>query len=155
MLHDSGYLRLKVSTLGIRRLVLIFVVFRGYANTPRFNDNTAALSCRQMMDRWLNNCNNDHDTCKADRTSFQPTRLLDLGDVDTTQVIRLVDSKDIDPTARYVTLSHCWGALPPFQLTTETEERMRNGFGYDELPRTFQDAIKVAGWVQGESLPPC
>ena len=128
---------------------MILVAFGGFANTKRFNDNSAASSCQKMVGKWLEECENDHDICKVQR-NFLPTRLLDLREVDKRQRLRLVDSRNCDPTARYVTLSHCWGLHVPVTLTKETEKEMRDGFALDKMPPTFRDAIQVAGWAKGE-----
>ncbi len=45
-------------------------------------------------------------------------------------------------SSRYMTLSHCWGQLHIKRLETATLDQMCDGINLDELPRTFQDAIK-------------
>jgi hypothetical protein len=118
--------------------------------TTRPNENTSAASCRQTVKDWLKLCSN-HDTCVTQRQPFLPTRLLDIGDLETGGRVRLVSSRDLDPNSRYVTLSHCWGENVPFQLIAETMEHMLEGFGVDEMPKTFQDVIAVARWVDGKA----
>ncbi|KAH7390478.1 heterokaryon incompatibility protein-domain-containing protein [Pyrenochaeta sp. MPI-SDFR-AT-0127] len=114
--------------------------------TSRVNDNTAAAGCQSILKEWLNHCSG-HSDCGMQQQSFLPTRLLDLGDVDSKGQVRLVLSQDLDHATRYVTLSHCWGGNVPFQLRDETMQKMVNGFGLEELPKTFQQAILVARWV--------
>lgn len=74
-----------------------------------------------------------------------PTRVIDVGG--TVERIRLVETSE-EPTARghYIALSHCWGRLDQKQLfctyAYNIAERKAN-IAYDELPRNFQDAIRI------------
>jgi hypothetical protein len=128
-----------------------WAAFGGFASTKRFNDNSAAPSCQKMVRQWLEDCNSGHEVCSVQR-GFLPTRLLDLSEIESKQRLRLVDSKDCDTGARYVTLSHCWGLHVPMQLTAKTEKEMRAGFALDKMPPTFRDAIQIAGWAKGELI---
>ncbi|KAF2829178.1 HET-domain-containing protein [Ophiobolus disseminans] len=122
---------------------------RAFGATPvmrRHSDNTAAAGSQAVVKSWLSQCEG-HDDCAPRQQSFFPTRLLDIGDVDTTGQVRLVISKDLDETVRYVTLSHCWGDNVPFQLREETQEYMLEGFKVLDMPKTFRDAIAVARWA--------
>ncbi|OTA99473.1 hypothetical protein M426DRAFT_49407, partial [Hypoxylon sp. CI-4A] len=49
----------------------------------------------------------------------------------------------------YMTLSHCWGVSGEIlKLTMDTyEDRLKNGFSYAELPKTFQDAIRLSRFL--------
>ncbi|KZM22379.1 hypothetical protein ST47_g6488 [Ascochyta rabiei] len=51
---------------------------------------------------------------------------------------------------RYVTLSHCWGRAvkPQHQLTSETEQGLRQGIPISRLPKTFRDAIYFAAQIE-------
>jgi hypothetical protein len=134
----------------------VVLAFGGAATTKRCNDNSAAPNCQRLVEEWLKECENEHTICKVQR-DFLPTRLLDLGKVDEKQRLRLVNSRDCDPTSHYVTLSHCWGLHVPIQLTSDTEKEMRAGFDLDLMPPTFLDAIQIARWAKGKrsrfSLP--
>lgn len=103
-----------------------------------------------MLEEWLSQCSS-HKCCATTQHSFLPSRLLDLDDAGKGQV-RLVLTKDIDKTAPYVTLSHCWGGDVPFQLRSETMEKLIRGFELEELPKTFRHAIEVAGWAGGKPI---
>lgn len=115
----------------------------------RLNDDMYNPVCRELLRSWLKDCDNSHDACGSLTQRFLPTRLLDLGDVDAKQRVRVVLSQDLDPNTSYVSLSHCWGASVPFQLTTSSIAMMREGFDLAELPPTFRDAIDVARWADG------
>jgi hypothetical protein len=113
------------------------------------NGNTGAASCQSLLESWLDQCNN-HDICVIQQQPFLPTRLLDLGEVEVNGKVHLVLSANLDQMARYVTLSHCWGENVPLQLNEETKQKMFQGFDYNSMPRTFQDAIQVARWANGQ-----
>jgi hypothetical protein len=81
---------------------------------------------------------------------FLPSRLLDLSDVEISGKVKLAESNDICHTSQYVTLSHCWGALVLTRYTDETEEELWAGKAFEDLPKTFQDAMIVAIWANGE-----
>lgn len=116
----------------------------------RQNENTSAANCQQTVKNWFKQCSN-HDTCVTQREAFLPTRLLDIGDLETEGRVRLVSSHSLEPNSRYVTLSHCWGEKVPFQLRAETMQHMLEGFEVDEMPQTFQDVVAVARWADGEA----
>jgi len=115
----------------------------------RNNDDMYSDASRVLLKSWLNDCESSHDVCTYTGQDFLPTRLLDLEDVDTKQIVRVVLSSELKKNTRYVTLSHCWGANVPFQLTTDSIAMMREGFDVAKLPPTFQDAIDVARWADG------
>lgn len=116
----------------------------------RLNDSTASTVSQDIMKQWLHQCN-DHEDCATRQQPFLPTRLLDISGVDRTGKVRLVLSKDLETTTRYVTLSHCWGGEVPFLLTADTRDGMMKGSKLEDMPKTFQDAIAVARWANGES----
>lgn len=62
--------------------------------------------------------------------------------------MKLVPSKEI-VAGEYIALSHCWGNLQPKEVpqhctTTANINDRLEGFTFNELPSTFQDAIHVA-----------
>ncbi|EON62451.1 hypothetical protein W97_01673 [Coniosporium apollinis CBS 100218] len=103
-----------------------------------------------LIKRWMRNCVHNHKKCRCtiaagdiDETAQPelPRRVLDVGN----ERVRLIDtSLDGEPQAgHYAALSHCWG---PKQLLTTTESTFRSridGINFEDLPRTFQDAVTV------------
>ncbi|KAI2468927.1 heterokaryon incompatibility protein-domain-containing protein [Annulohypoxylon bovei var. microspora] len=51
-----------------------------------------------------------------------------------------------------MTLSHCWGdSKGMLKLTSDTyKHRMKDGFSYAELPKTFQDFIRLSRFLHNE-----
>jgi hypothetical protein len=92
--------------------------------------------------RWLAVCRSDHEQCRAKDASFQPTRLLYLGDKDQ-KTIRLVENEV--SSATYAALSHRWSEETQ-QVRLEHRnmaQRKRDGICLAEFPPMMQDAISV------------
>lgn len=66
--------------------------------------------------------------------------MLDLGDSTDTS-IRLLQTQNEE--AEYICLSHCWGRSELFQTRRETLHQRNHGIEWTDLPKTFQDAVKV------------
>jgi len=43
----------------------------------------------------------------------------------------------------YTCLSHCWGTAQFIQTTVDTLAQFKDTIAWDDLPKTFQDAIDV------------
>lgn len=102
-----------------------------------------------LLNALIRHCDEKHE-CMAPLeystlSGTLPTRVIDVGG--TAERIRLVETSE-EPAARghYIALSHCWGRLDPTQrfctYAYNIAERKAN-IAYDELPRNFQDAIRV------------
>ncbi|KAF2197334.1 HET-domain-containing protein [Delitschia confertaspora ATCC 74209] len=107
----------------------------------------------QLLRAWLHHCDKSHDCNEYQDKSeiVLPTRLLYVGDTKdpgyVSDFVRLVFASDTTRQA-YIALSHCWGDLPVeerkmYCTTQDNINRRLGGFSISELPKTFQDAIKV------------
>ena len=106
-----------------------------------------------LLRAWLRWCDESHD-CNEHHVAFNtelPTRLLYVGDLNNLDynpdVLRLDYATQIDGR-KYIALSHCWGELPiedkeQFCTTQNNIVQRRRGFSIFDLPKTFQDAVKV------------
>jgi hypothetical protein len=92
--------------------------------------------------RWLAVCRSDHEQCRARDASFQPTRLLYLGDKDQ-ETIRLVENEASCTT--YAALSHRWSEeTKQVQLVHRNmAQRKQGGICLSEFPPMMRDAISV------------
>jgi hypothetical protein len=87
--------------------------------------------------------------CGSEMTSSEiiPTRIINVGISASKDLIRLIESKDItsEPKeSRYIALSYCWSpktTRPSITTTASTLAQRKRGMDYNELPKTFQDAI--------------
>jgi hypothetical protein len=96
----------------------------------------------RLLRRWLDDCDGDHDCIR--RSSFWPTRVVDVGSGDE---IRILETH-FRPGERYIALSHCWGKptneeKKQYCTTHENYQQRLKGFSIYDLPRTFQDAIEM------------
>ncbi|KAH7121695.1 heterokaryon incompatibility protein-domain-containing protein [Dactylonectria macrodidyma] len=95
---------------------------------------------------WIRTCSEEHPLCGNGEPAELPTRILYLGEdlegppTDVKLVEPSPDQKD-----RYIALSHCWGEdQQPLLTTTATLEDHKAGILFDQLPKTFQDVVKVS-----------
>ncbi|KAF1960095.1 HET-domain-containing protein [Byssothecium circinans] len=77
------------------------------------------------------------------RSTFWPTRVIFVGDPNNLTLV-----KERLQGGDYLVLSHCWGPLTDqdkkqFCTTSENYEARKRGFSFDEIPKTFQDAVLV------------
>ncbi|KIL87903.1 hypothetical protein FAVG1_08784 [Fusarium avenaceum] len=121
------------------------------------NDHVGA---RDMALSWLAKCiqnvDGQHDICNQSDGDYLPTRLLDVRHALEQGIVRLVipDKRPEIFTLgdEYASLSHCWGANGaqenPMLLAANFESRQSDGLDWDKLPKTFQDAFKIASWLK-------
>jgi Heterokaryon incompatibility protein (HET) len=110
-------------------------------------DNTFSGKCEDQVRKWLTNCIKTHGRCNQDwRTKESyPARLLNIAQEDQFN-LEIFENNARHP--RYVTLSHCWQAGIPMQLTASTQNPLKEGLPISELPKRFQDAVKIARWME-------
>ena len=92
----------------------------------------------QQAEGWLDQCLSNHE-CFWEGASHPPKRLLDLEN-HRTRVIETVGHE-----TPYVCLSHRWGDDQHRRLisTVTTIQDHMDGIPWSDIPRTFQDAIKI------------
>ena len=117
------------------------------------NGNAKALALSWMA-RCMQNADGQHDICNRRNEDYVPTRLLDVKQALKNKMVRLVclcKSEAAFKGTEYASLSHCWGAHGakenPKLLTTNIESRQAEGLDWTNLPKTFQDAFKIASWL--------
>ncbi|KAF2628817.1 HET-domain-containing protein [Macroventuria anomochaeta] len=101
-----------------------------------------------LLRAWLRWCDDSHDCARhtAEVDIAMPSRLLDVTNLNL-DLLRLFRPKKRDNT-KYVALSHCWGNLTDKEkrkfctFDDNIKDRLK-GFTFSELPKTFQDAIRV------------
>ncbi|EMD93600.1 hypothetical protein COCC4DRAFT_191399 [Bipolaris maydis ATCC 48331] len=98
-----------------------------------------------LMRTWLSNCATKHPKCKQIASQGSPKRVLDVRAFANSNDIRLVDWQSVPTTAKYVTLSHCWGPVNQRPICTSKatlSDRMLR-IQFKDLSMTFQDAVKI------------
>jgi len=92
---------------------------------------------------WLRECEAFHACVQRNNTPRLPTRVINVGSLNTNSVPKLHLSKKGEK-GRYAALSYCWGRQQDFTTTVKTLHERIQGFGVDVLPKTISDAIIVA-----------
>ncbi|KAH0541562.1 hypothetical protein FGG08_003974 [Glutinoglossum americanum] len=113
--------------------------------TPLMTDPESS-ECYEMVQKRIRECISAHSSCRMrDPANAFPKRLLDLGVVadggNEPSHIRLYEPRG--ETAPYAALSHCWGTEPLLRTTLQMT-RAPIEFTWSSLPKSFQDAAKVA-----------
>ncbi|KAF5001919.1 hypothetical protein FGRMN_703 [Fusarium graminum] len=123
------------------------------------NDTNDHADAKALALSWLERCmqntNGEHDVCNQGDRNHLPTRLLDVRCALEQGKVRLVcpsDSPEAFPKGtEYASLSHCWGTWGsdenPKLLTANLPSRQSDGLDWEKLPKTFQDAFKIASWL--------
>lgn len=103
-----------------------------------------------LLNFLMRHCDENHE-CMAVQESTEssselPTRVIDVGK-DDGEPIRLVEtSQESAVTGRYIALSHRWGDLSReqrFCTCADNLAQRKDRIIYDELPASFQDAVRV------------
>ncbi|KAK0653986.1 heterokaryon incompatibility protein-domain-containing protein [Cercophora samala] len=113
-----------------------------------------------LLANWLNDCNTNHPDCylkvisspkgSSPKGLTLPTRLLDLGDLESQHsvLLRLSASLSLkEKDTRYIALSHPWGDSRNHDHfstnATNVNSRLTSGIAISSLPETFRDAVTV------------
>jgi len=107
--------------------------------------------CRQAR-RILDDCLSSHESCRRTLTLEDledangvplPTRVLYIANSDANLTVRLVEPRG--EAGRYCALSHCWGGADkrPLCTTKQSLPDHKEGIPFDELPLTFQEAVRL------------
>jgi len=116
---------------------------KGIKAVPAYTvaDIIGCTSSPAAMDKirgWIENCDRSHEDCKLTTLPPLPTRVLDVGPQND-GMIHLYETNE--ESEQYICLSHCWGGHQPLKTDFSTIEARKKGINWDELPRTFQDAV--------------
>lgn len=102
--------------------------------------------CSLIVSDWMMNCRQNHEVCNASSSAIKelPCRLLNLVEREGASVM-LVETRPFTAGQihEYASLSHCWGKTHVIQTTKENLSERMKGIEWDDLPRTFQDAIII------------
>ena len=92
---------------------------------------------------WIKDCQSFHTECPHHNHYQLPTRVLDVSNYKSNNVRLLVTSgSDHQP---YAALSYCWGTSKPLMTTSSSLNSRQEGIDITAMPKTYQDAIWVAG----------
>lgn len=110
---------------------------------PSTNPLITQATLRQI-ESWIQTCCRQHEACyNSAKSSFVPTRLLDLQSPDP-KFYKIINTKCTAVTGQYCTLSHSWGAVDFIQTTSSNlEKHLTLGVPKSDLPKNFLEAIDV------------
>ncbi|KAK5721347.1 hypothetical protein LTR17_014636 [Elasticomyces elasticus] len=102
-------------------------------------------ACHNSFDRimqWILECDANHEKCRSEKTTFLPTRLLEVSQHGEPS-IRLIETSHESFSARpkYVALSYCWGAAENQKLTKESISQMKEEVPWSTIPQLIRDAV--------------
>lgn len=97
-----------------------------------------------LMRHYLQICDADHPQCKFAKHMVGPASVVDVSAFSGSQDVRLVEYASV-ASQPFVCLSHCWGSLEHRPIVTTKYNIMQHmeGIRFEELSRTFQDAVTV------------
>ena len=124
-------------------------------NTERDYYNELCDDSQKSVSAWrvfatssLAHCLNHHSKCQIPQEApWSPRRLIEITSLPQSTKLRLVTSRPPEP---YTALSHCWGSVHVFSLTLKNLKEMKADIPFSQLPKTFQDAITMTAWLNGE-----
>jgi hypothetical protein len=111
---------------------------------PKLHDPGSPIHIKVLAE-WIHNCDIGHVCCPK-QEYFLPTRVIDVGGLDSTTVRLLCGTRGQTSPGRYFALSHRWGSSSQHRMfCTENSniENHKRGIKVTDLPQTFQDAILV------------
>lgn len=113
-----------------------FILGRSIAKNPLSNEGI------NLMKGYVSDCMHHHgQACLLAPSTPLPTRLIDVGDVNTGTAPFLFESRNT--SGSYVALSYCWGGIIHHQTIKANFRQRTKKIDFDILPQTIRDAIKV------------
>ena len=108
----------------------------------------------ELIQKWISECTERHHSCTFHRLNcdpgYVPARLIWVRpdpEQEPPIHLSLIRTGDYEHNEDYdyVSLSHCWGSDPELvpQTTMANHKSRTAGIGWDDLSKTFQDAIET------------
>ncbi|OCL09069.1 HET-domain-containing protein, partial [Glonium stellatum] len=98
--------------------------------------NTASDSSLNYISQWIRKCAQEHLNCDRKSLTPLPTRVID---VSTEPFLYITNGESVP----YICLSYCWGKTTPFKTTRANLGERIKGIPFQNLPRTYRDAVTV------------
>jgi hypothetical protein len=93
----------------------------------------------ERMKQLLESCVKLHPQCCPPSDAHLPKRVIDIGDEGTNPRLYISEGEK----QQYAALSHCWGPSQLLTTNTATISDRQKGINWQDLPKTFRDAIKI------------
>ncbi|KAG9192869.1 hypothetical protein G6011_11603 [Alternaria panax] len=105
----------------------------------KITSETGSPSAINKVQTWYSECRSSHKQCLQNPNTPLPTRVIHI---EGPRKARLYVSRT--EHGEYACLSHCWGGQSIIRTTSRTIEEYTNNIPWEELPKTFMDAIQFA-----------
>lgn len=115
--------------------------FGGYAHRRHITSDPSSIVAMNIAKYWLESCETSHADCVMGTQYPMPTRVIDVGPSDGSEMPRICHSEG--KAGEWATLSHCWGRTVTTTLTLATLQDQEQGISIGTLPKNFQDAISI------------
>ncbi|OHE92073.1 heterokaryon incompatibility protein [Colletotrichum orchidophilum] len=89
--------------------------------------------------RLYEECSKGHAQCRYGRDSALPTRVIDVGTVQSPMLKLFIN--DVEEEGKYVALSYCWGGEQDGKLVKTTLKQMTEEIRMVDLEQTVKDAV--------------
>ncbi|KAK5659383.1 hypothetical protein OQA88_1476 [Cercophora sp. LCS_1] len=109
-----------------------------------FTDGSASLEAYALIRDWIDDCTATHSGCHQEPDTELPTRVLDVGGEQFSDVRLCIPRDHGVSVGRYAALSYCWGTVPCLKTTTDTLSAHAQNIPFHALPGTIQDAVRIA-----------
>ncbi|KAH6701371.1 heterokaryon incompatibility protein-domain-containing protein, partial [Leptodontidium sp. MPI-SDFR-AT-0119] len=105
--------------------------------------NSGSIEAFQFIEEQIHECLVSHDesVCSKSQSHPLPKRILQIGSEGDERLVLLETAGE---SARYATLSHCWGGGNVLKTTEDSLKCFKQGIDLALLPKTFLDAVTVA-----------
>lgn len=110
--------------------------------TPMVTCHTGSAAAVRRVRDWYFDCLSGHQKCLSGSRSPLPTRVIHIQGPNKVKLF----SSDTQ-VAEYACLSHCWGGQAVIQTTTRNFDQFTVNIPWEELPKTFKDAIQFANSI--------
>ncbi|KAF2435334.1 HET-domain-containing protein [Tothia fuscella] len=127
--------------------------YPGIIGRPRLS-NSGSPEAFKLLRRWISGCREQHAQCfqtfagvsiDTHQNPELPKRVIDVGgNGNGSQPIKVLGTRGM--RAKYTAMTHCWGnaaAKSPIVSVQSNIARRCHAIEWDELPRSFQDAVIV------------
>lgn len=94
----------------------------------------------ERIKQLVDYCVQSHGDCEKPLTSLLPRRVVYIPDDGSNPRLYITKGGKHD----YIALSHCWGKTQLLTTEASTIKQRQKGIKWDDLPKTFKDAIRVA-----------
>ncbi len=101
--------------------------------------NSRSVACFGLARPWMKVCKDQHDC--VPKGSVLPKSVLAITGTRERMSVHLLETEG--QPGDYVALSHSWGKGRPLVTTTRNIEDFRREIPFDDLPRTFRDAVSI------------